>query len=135
MTIENLIQEVKETAEHLDLVFRHGADNRIREKVYRRYYLMEFLRKHKLTLSEIGDIFKLTHCTVVYGLKQAHWMRKDNLYLRMTDDLRQQFEQYKALDYPLKKNIIVDIMRCNSYWEVRKIQDDIREGMYGDVTM
>ncbi len=131
MTIQELIDEVKAEIDARGLAFKHGADNRARYKTYQRFYLMEFLRKQKLTLVEIGELFGLKHCTVHYGLEQAEWMKKDRLFLKMTDELRQKFEQYTALNYPITRNIAHDVLECTSFWEMRKIQDDIKKGVYG----
>jgi hypothetical protein len=49
----------------------------------------------------------------------------------MTDDLRQKFEQYTAMDYLVDRNIMLDVLQCESFWEMRKIQDDIKKGVYG----
>jgi hypothetical protein len=111
-----------------------GADNRARHKVYQRYYLFSFLRNHKFTFVEIGKIFGMDHSTVVYGVKKAILWKKDRLFLRMTDELRQKFEQYTAMDYVVDRNIMLDVLQCESFWEMRKIQDDIKNGVYG-VTM
>ena len=54
MTIQDLIDEVKQEIEARDLAYRYGANNRMRYKVYQKYYLMHYLRKHKLTLQEIA---------------------------------------------------------------------------------
>ena len=131
MTIHELIEEVKAEIEARDLAFKHGADNRARHKAYQRFYLFRFLKKHELKLQEIGDLFGLKHCTVLYGIEQAKIMKNDRLFLRVTDELRQKFEQYTALDYPLDRNIVLDVLECESYWEMRKIQDDIKKGVYG----
>ena len=130
MTIQDLIDEVKQEIEARDLAYRHGANNRMRYKVYQKYYLMHYLRKHKLTLQEIGDLFGLKHCTVHYGLEQAEWMKKDRVFLRITDELRQKFEQYTALDYSIEKNLMFDVLQCGSFWEMRKLQEDIKKGLY-----
>ncbi len=55
MTIQELIDQVKEEIDARGLAYRHGGDNRIRIKVYQKYYIMNFLREHKLTFQEIGD--------------------------------------------------------------------------------
>jgi len=115
MTIQDLIDEVKQEIEARDLAYRHGANNRMRYKVYQKYYLMHYLRKHKLTLQEIGDLFGLKHCTVLYGAQQAEWLKKDRLFLKMTDDLRQKFEKYTALNYPLPTaRDLIPIRACSS---------------------
>jgi hypothetical protein len=131
MTIQELIDQVKEEIDARGLAFKPGADNRARHKVYQRYYLFTFLRTHRITLEEIAKIFGMDHSTVVYGLKQAGNMKKDRLFLRMTDELRQKFEQYTAMDYLVERNMMLDVLQCESFWEMRKIQDDIKNGVYG----
>jgi hypothetical protein len=133
-TMQELITEVKAEIQKRGLAFEYGTDNRVRHKVYQRYYLFLFLRSHRLTLAEIAKIFGMDHSTVVYGLKQANLMKKDRLFLRMTDELRQIFEEYTALNYLVERNIMLDVLQCESYWEMRKLQEDIKKGLYG-VTM
>jgi hypothetical protein len=134
MTIQELIDEVKEEIDARELAFKPGADNRARHKVYQRYYLFIFLRNHKLTMTEIGKLFNMDHSTVVHGSKKAKEWKKDRLFLRMTDDLRQKFEKYTATDYLVERNIMLDVLQCESFWEMRKLQEDIKNGVYG-VTM
>jgi len=131
MTIQELIDQVKEEIKARDLAYRHGGDNRIRIKVYQKYYLMNFLREHKLTFEEIGDLFGLKHCTVIYGVQQAEWLKKDRMFLKVTDELRQKFENYTAINYPINRNIIHDVMECDSFYQMRIIQRDIKKGFYG----
>ena len=130
-TMQEILNEVNQEIVKNELYFMPGADNRARHKVYQRYYLFAFLRTHRLTLEEIAKIFGMDHSTVVYGLKQAGNMKKDRLFLRMTDELRQKFEQYTAMDYVVDRNLMLDVLQCESFWEMRKIQDDIKNGVYG----
>jgi hypothetical protein len=53
------------------------------------------------------------------------------VFLRITDELRQKFEQYTALDYSIEKNLMFDVLQCGSFWEMRKLQEDIKKGLYG----
>ena len=130
-TMQEILTEVNQEIVKNDLNFMPGSDNRARHKVYQRYYLFLFLRTHRFTLVEIGKIFGMDHSTVVYGLKQANNMKKDRLFLRMTDELRQKFEQYAAMDYVVERNIMLDVLQCESFWEMRKLQEDIKKGLYG----
>jgi len=130
-TMQEILSEVNQEIVKNDLNFMPGSDNRARHKVYQRYYLFLFLRTHRFTLVEIGKIFGMDHSTVVYGLKQANNMKKDRLFLRMTDELRQKFEQYAAMDYVVERNIMLDVLQCESFWEMRKLQEDIKKGLYG----
>jgi len=129
--MQEILSEVNQEIVKNDLNFMPGSDNRARHKVYQRYYLFLFLRTHRFTLVEIGKIFGMDHSTVVYGLKQANNMKKDRLFLRMTDELRQKFEQYAAMDYVVERNIMLDVLQCESFWEMRKLQEDIKKGLYG----
>jgi len=129
--MQEILSEVNQEIVKNDLNFMPGADNRARHKVYQRYYLFLFLRTHRFTLVEIGKIFGMDHSTVVYGVKKAILWKKDRLFLRMTDELRQKFEQYTAMDYVVDRNIMLDVLQCESFWEMRKIQDDIKNGVYG----
>ena len=130
-TMQEILTEVNQEIVKNDLNFMPGSDNRARHKVYQRYYLFLFLRTHRFTLVEIGKIFGMDHSTVVYGLKQANNMKKDRLFLRMTDELRQKFEQYAAMDYVIERNMMLDVLQCESFWEMRKLQEDIKKGLYG----
>jgi hypothetical protein len=131
MTIQELIDQVKEEIETRELSLKHGAINRARHKVYQRYYLFSFLRSHHLTMYDIGKLFNMDHSSVVHGAQKAKEWKNDRLFLRMTDELRQKFEAYTAMDYLVERNIMLDVLQCESFWEMRKIQDDIKKGVYG----
>jgi hypothetical protein len=130
-TMQEILSDVNQEIVKNELYFIPGADNRARHKVYQRYYLFAFLRTHRITLEEIAKIFGMDHSTVVYGVKKAILWKKDRLFLRMTDDLRQKFEQYTAMDYLVERNIMLDVLQCESFWEMRKLQEDIKNGVYG----
>jgi hypothetical protein len=69
----------------MDLAEKHGLKvrNRKRELVYKRYYLWSELRRWH-SLSAIGEMFNMDHCSVLHGLKQHNvWMKaKDYEYLK-----------------------------------------------------
>jgi len=72
--IEELIEE-----------FKLNKPSRIREDVYKRFYLMHILHgTTDLTLSEIGKLFGRNHTSVIYALKQhERWtFTKDQEYIR-----------------------------------------------------
>jgi hypothetical protein len=133
-TMNQILEEINHEIKKHDLYFIPGADNRARYKVYQRYYLYSFLRSHKMTLVEIGALFGAHYSTVIYGIQKAKAWKNDRLFLRITDDLRQKFEPYTALNYTIERNIVLDVLQCESFWEMRKIQEDIKKGVYG-VTM
>jgi hypothetical protein len=84
-----------------------------------------------MTLVEIGNLFGIHYSTVIYGIQKAKAWKKDRLFLRITDDLRQIFEAYTAMNYTIERNLMLDVLQCESFWEMRKLQDDIKKGMYG----
>jgi len=133
-TMNQILEEINYEIKKHDLYFIPGADNRVRHKVYQRYYLFSFLRTHRMTLMDIGKIFGMDYSTVIYGIQKAKAWKNDRLFLRITDDLRQKFEPYTALNYTIERNIVLDVLQCESFWEMRKIQEDIKKGVYG-VTM
>lgn len=57
--------------------------NRREEYVFGRALLYDICRKHlKMSLSDIGDIFKKNHATVIHSLKQLPYMMKYDSNLR-----------------------------------------------------
>lgn len=128
--MNDIIDDVNQEIKKHELYFIPGADNRARYKVYQRYYLYLFLRSHKITFMEIGELFGAHYSTVIYGVQKAKSWKNDKLFLRMTDELRQKFESYTAMDYLVERNLMLDVLQCVSYWEMRKIQEDIKNGVY-----
>jgi hypothetical protein len=62
--------------------------NRKRNVVYQRQFMMYELSKY-CTLSETGRILNISHCTVIYGIRQhKQWMEaQDADYLKAIDDI------------------------------------------------
>lgn len=67
--------------------------------VYRRYYLFNELRK-ELTLEAIARLFKMNHCTVLYGLKQHDMFMKmnDRIYINAVADLFERINEFNIRD-------------------------------------
>ena len=80
----------------MDLAEKHGLKvrNRKRELVYKRYYLWSELRRWH-SLSAIGNMFNMDHCSVLHGLKQHNvWMKaKDYEYLRTINELHKEVHE------------------------------------------
>ena len=65
--------------------FKLNKPSRIREDVYKRFYLMNMLHQTTpLSLAEIGELFGRNHTSVIYGIKQhERWtFTKDQEYIR-----------------------------------------------------
>lgn len=80
----------------MDLANKHGLTkkNRKREIVYKRYYLWSELRRWH-SLSAIGNLFGMDHCSVLHGLKQHNnWMQsKDFEYIRTINELHKEVHE------------------------------------------
>lgn len=66
--------------------------SRKRENLYKRYYLINFLKeKTDLSLSDIGDIFKKDHSSIVKALKEAKNLEIYEDYMYFTAEESEQF--------------------------------------------
>lgn len=114
------IDEIKQ------VIIDEGLDkpNRQRDKVYRRFYLAHLLRREKLMLREIGEIFNKTHATIIHSLEShKHWHRvKDEQYLNCTLDLRERF--------PIKITLRQEILKVNNMRELTDLKKKINKFVY-----
>lgn len=81
----------------LAIIDKYGLDrpNRIRDKLYKRYYLMNELRNRHNTMEVIGMYFNLNHSSAVVGIpKHKFWWKiKDEIYLKAVWPLIDQVEK------------------------------------------
>lgn len=114
------IEEIKE------IIIQEGLDqpNRNRDKVYRRFFLAYLLRKEKLMLREIGEIFNKSHATMIHSIdSHKHWHRvRDQQYLNCTIDLRERF--------PIRVTLRQEILRVNNMIELRELKEKIKNLLY-----
>lgn len=77
-------QQLIDLVDKYDLTVR----SRKRETVYQRQFMMYQLNRY-FNLSETGRILKISHCTVLYGIRQhKHWMEsQDPEYLKAINDI------------------------------------------------
>jgi len=73
----------------------------------------------------------------VHGLTQHDNLKKDKLYIRYTQHLRDIFEGINEEEISLNKaqDLKADVLKCENFWQMVKIQNDIKDGLYGDVTI
>lgn len=111
-----------------EYIQKNGLDkpNQNREMVYSRFYLFSVLKAEGLGYSEIARIFNLKHCTVIYGIKNHNYYEKvkDNLYLKLTYELRNTFKHRK------RRNIFKDILEANTLEEFLTIKKMIEDCKY-----
>ena len=114
------IEEIKQ------VIIEEGLDlpNRQRDKVYRRFFLAHLLRKEKLMLREIGEIFNKSHATMIHSIEShKHWHRvRDEQYLNCTLDLRERF--------PIRVTLRQEILKVNSMRELTDLKKKIKSCLY-----
>jgi hypothetical protein len=114
------IEEIKQ------VIIEEGLDqpNRQRDKVYRRFYLAYLLRKEKLMLREIAEIFNKTHATMIHSIdSHKHWHRvRDEQYLNCTLDLREKF--------PIRITLRQEILKVKSMRELTDLKEKIKSFVY-----
>jgi len=114
------IEEIKE------IIIQEGLNkpNRQREKVYRKFYLANLLRKENLMLKEIGDILNKNHATVIHYLKShKYWTRiKDEQYLDYTMDLMEM--------PPIKNTLKQEILKIKTLRQLEELKNKIDEFIY-----
>ena len=114
------IEEIKE------IIIQEGLDkpNRQREKVYRKFYLANLLRKENLMLKEIGDILNKNHATIIHYIKShKYWTKiKDEQYLDYTMDL---------MEMPQIKNTLKqEILKVKTLRQLNELKNKIDEFIY-----
>jgi hypothetical protein len=126
-----LIEEVKHV---IDL---EGLDkkSRYRDHLYRRYFIMWYLRENRMTTIDIGKLFNRDHSTVVCALKRhselTHPKFGDKLYKATIEDLYQRFNN-KTFEFEATSNIYEDIRKAKCLADYQFIQKRLQMGHYGD---
>lgn len=121
-----MIQRIKEIIEEQGL----NKKCRKRNLVHKRAYLFNFIRKHGVCFREIGELFNLTHATIIHGCSMAelYEKNKDELYLLDTIELQKEFENVEIKVET--RNLIDDIINCKTMSEVSVIQGRLKNFQY-----
>ncbi len=130
----NRLQLIKEVIAKYDLTQK----SRVRDVLFKRYYVYNELRYLGFSLSQIGRVFDKTHATVLHGLR----VHKDLTSYRDTDylaetcvvqayldgselpDISKVFKTQK--DYDLK----TDILKATNLASFKRVQRRIKMGFY-----
>jgi hypothetical protein len=114
------IEEIKQIILNEELYI----PNRKRDKVYRRFYLANLLRKEGLMLKEIGAILNKNHATIIHYIdSHRYWTRvKDKQYLNYTFDLMEA--------YPIRPSLKKAILKVNSLRQLENLKRKIDEFIY-----
>lgn len=77
-----------------------NMESRKQEHLFRRYYLMLFLReKTTLSLASIAWVFKKNHATVIHALKEVKNLANDENYQMYTEREREAFPMYLSEEH------------------------------------
>lgn len=108
---------------------RLSAKDRTHELVYRRAFLMHELRSTGMTLKDIGGMFKRDHATVLHSLRTHEWMTStnDKLYLECIAEYQFILDH---VDRESSRDLITDILKCQSYATLKIIKSRIKRGVY-----
>lgn len=98
--------------------------------VHRRWYLFGLLRKHGIRLERIGEMFDLSHSTVIHGINQAKYYeeRNDKLFLMDTLQLQNEFAGQEII-YK-QRDLFEDIQNCSSMYHLSLVQARIKNNQY-----
>lgn len=109
---------------------------RLREIVYKRFYICNFMRKHNVvkTLDEIATIVGYRkHDNVVYAIKQHENLKSDSLYQVINGELSVRLasiipDKVKQKEEEEKEKTLEDrVLECKNYWEMVKLQEEIKK--------
>lgn len=74
--------------------------SRKQEHLYRRYYLMSFLKeKTSLSMASIGRIFRKDHSTVINAIRETKNLSSDANYYLYTESERDAFPMYLSYEF------------------------------------
>jgi transposase len=124
--METLIERIHEIIETENLRERTKKPN----KVHRRWFIFNYLRRNNFIYREIAEIFGMNHATIIYGITQAELFEdiKDEMFLIDTKDL---FEEFKNKKIKLKeRNLIQDIMESKNLYDLTKIKKRLQNNVY-----
>lgn len=91
-------------------------------KVHRRYFIYDYLRKNEYRLREIAELFNVDHSTIIYGINQVNLFEqtKDEMFYIDTLDLFQEFNGVQIRTKP--RSLINDILESTHLNDLTKIQ-------------
>lgn len=117
------------------IIKRHnlGKKTNALEYVHPRQYLMSYLR-HNTSLgpTKIAGLFgDYHHSTVIHAVKE-HKNRvelNDEVYLRNSEAVANEIIHLKfsVIADPDRNNILMDVLNCENFWEMKQLQEKIKE--------
>ena len=121
-----MIDKIKKIIEEEELNER----TKKRRKVNRRWFLFIMLRKNNLTYEKIGELFSLSHSTVIHGINQAIMYEKtnDEIYFLDTKDLMVALEGIVIKKE--ERNLFEDVLNCKTLPVLKKIKSRIINNVY-----
>jgi len=69
-----------------------NTNSRERQNVYKRFYMFAYLRKtYGYSYQKIGCLFNRNHATIIHGINEYEYFKKDKMFLDLTKETRSYF--------------------------------------------
>lgn len=108
------------------------SKSRKRELVYKRHFLMYFLRSKGLTFSQVGEAFNTDHSRAIYGVKCHKNMMQinDKVYKGQVNEYSKELQNF---EYKIKmRDLFIDVEKCKNLESLKRIKRWMDEGRYED---
>jgi len=115
--------QVKEKARIILIKHDLTGKDRVRIKNYKRICIAQFLRDNGVTFQEIADMMNRNHATVV------HMIKNYNLFISYQDFKTVARDMFSELID--RETLEERVLRCQDYWEMVKLQKELKEEIHG----
>jgi len=108
------------------------SKTRKREIVYRRHYLMYFLRNCGLTFSQVGEAFGTDHSRAIYGFNcHVNLLHVNDKVYKF--EISEYMKELQNFEYKVKsRDLFIDIDKCKNLEALKRIKRWMEEGRYDD---
>lgn len=118
--------ELKEIKKYIK-AHKLDSKDRYRQMVDVRGVLYKYLRdKHKMTLTEIGNLFKRDHATVLHSIKRCEDLQGFKDHKENTKHVRA-FLRYRV-DYT-ETNFKKELLKCETLIDFHRLQRHVIKGL------
>lgn len=109
-----------------------NAKTRKREVVYKRHFIMYFLRSKGFTFAQVGAVFNTDHSRAIYGFKCHVAMMEinDKVYKAQINEYSKELQHF---EYKIKmRDLFIDVEKCKNLESLKRIKRWMDEGRYED---
>lgn len=127
-TFDEMIERAYELIERDNL----KTKSRKREIVYRRHYMMYFLRHCGFTFAQVGKVFDTDHSRAIYGynchVNMIHV--NDKVYKTQINEYTKELQNF---EHKIKsRDLFIDVEKCKNLDSLKRIKRWMDEGRYED---